>query len=186
MGEFLTGQLLVATPSLLDPNFARSVVLVLAHSEAGALGIILNRPLDDVRVADHLPAWSEHVTTPALCFAGGPVEPAAAIGIARIAASGPPAEGWNEAFDGLGTINLESPPAVLVEGLGDIRIFTGYAGWSPGQLEDEIKNEAWFTVAAEPADAFTADPSGLWRTVLRRQPHPLAMFAYFPDSPRVN
>lgn len=186
MGEFLTGKLLVATPSLVDPNFARTVVLLLAHSEDGAFGIVLNRPRVDVPIADHLPLWSEHVASPAVFFAGGPVEPEAAIGLARRGAQSPPAEGWSEAWDGIGTINLEVSPSTLIEALADVRLFTGYAGWGPGQLEQELESEAWFTVAAEPADAFSTDPSELWRSVLRRQPHPLAMFAYFPQSPRIN
>ncbi len=186
MDQSLTGRLLVATPSLVDPNFARSVVLILAHSGDGAFGIVINRPREDVLVADHMAQWSEHVAGPAVFFSGGPVEPSAAIALARRTAGISPREGWNEVSDRLGVLNLESPPGDVLDGIEHIRIFTGYAGWSPGQLEQEIEGEAWFTVAAEPGDPFCAIPEELWREVLRRQPGRLAMFAYFPDSPRSN
>lgn len=186
MGEFIAGRLLVATPSLVDPNFARTVVLILAHSDEGAFGIVINRPRIDFLVADHLAQWSEHVAGPAVFFSGGPVEPAAAIGLARGAVTAGPQDGWNEVCDGLGVINLESPPAVLLDRIERVRIFTGYAGWSPGQLEQEIEGEAWFNVAAEPGDPFCPTPERLWHDVLRRQAGRLAMFAYFPESPRNN
>jgi putative transcriptional regulator len=75
---------------------------------------------------------------------------------------------------------------VLVTGLGALRIFAGYAGWSPGQLQDEIDEGAWYVVEAETGDAFTNNPEDLWRTVLRRQTGDLALMATFPDDPTLN
>lgn len=182
----LTGRLLVATPSLTDPNFARTVVLLLAHGDQGAFGLVLNRPRDDAHVADHLPVWSEHVAAPAVLFSGGPVEPSAAIGLASIPGETFPADGWTEVIPQVGIVNLEEPPFDITTTLDHVRLFTGYAGWGAGQLENEVKEEAWFVVEPEVSDPFTEAPAELWRTVLRRQHGRLAMFAYYPETPGIN
>jgi putative transcriptional regulator len=180
------GRLLVATPALEDPNFARTVVLLLDHSEDGVLGVVLNRP-SEAEVAAALPEWGGLATDPDLVFVGGPVQPSAALGLAWC----PP--GLPEDSDGglrvlggsLGTLDLEEPSALPV-GCRGVRIFAGYAGWAAEQLQDEIAEGAWYVVDALPEDAVTPEPDTLWRRVLRRQPGPLAMVASFPPDPSLN
>ena len=104
MSESVRGRLLVATPTLEDPNFFRSVVLVLEHGEDGALGVVLNRP-SETAVGETLPGWNPLASNPGVVFVGGPVSPDAAIGVAR-AGSADQTEGWSPLFGHLGTVDL--------------------------------------------------------------------------------
>lgn len=186
----ITGQLLVAVPGVLeDPNFRRSVVLVLEHADdGGALGIVLNHPLD-TPVDDPFPGWQDVVCEPSTLFRGGPVAPSMVIAIGRPRPGAPPA-GWELVIDDgghrLGTVDLRRGAELLAPGIEQLRVFAGYAGWSPGQLEGEIDQGAWVVLEAEPWDPFTDDPAGLWRQVLRRQGGALARVAGFPDDPSTN
>jgi putative transcriptional regulator len=180
MADSLAGKLLVASPLLDDPNFHRSVVLVCAHDGNGALGLILNRPLE-VAVSDCLPGWEGPLSLPHIVYQGGPVEPSSAIGLGRSAL--PPADGWNPVTPELGLVDLDREGW---DGVDEIRIYAGYAGWSGEQLEGEIAGEAWFVVDSAPSDPFTPQPELLWQHVLRRQPGELRMFAFYPEDPRAN
>jgi putative transcriptional regulator len=183
--ERLVGQLLVATPSLDDPNFTRTVILVLQHDDDGALGVVVNRATP-VPVGDVLPTWSSLATAPPVLFQGGPVARNSALGLARVLdADGEPI-GWRRLDGPLGLVDLDTPTELVSGGLGDLRIFAGYAGWGSGQLEDEIDTGSWFVVDALPGDAFVADPTALWRSVLRRQSGELAYVSTFPDDPTMN
>ncbi|MEX1104298.1 MAG: YqgE/AlgH family protein, partial [Dehalococcoidia bacterium] len=143
MAELLAGKLLVATRALLDANFYRTVVLLLAHDENGAFGVVLNRPLEASAVGEHVPAWQEHVAAPASLFAGGPVEPARALGLASAAVHESP-DGWLPMAAGYGLLDLARSPDALDVVVERIRVFTGYAGWGAGQLEGEVAANGWF------------------------------------------
>ena len=177
-----TGKLLVATPKLTDPNFARTVILMIAHDDNGALGVVLNRPITQAPLADHVPAWAGLAAPPGVVFLGGPVEPVRALGIGRIG-GGAECPGWTRLDGQTGLVDLTREPADIDVAVREVRVFTGYAGWSAGQLDGEVQEDAWFVISAEPEDAFTADPATLWTTVLRRQSGKLAMFAHFPVIP---
>ena len=179
----LNGRLLVATPALGDPNFDRTIVLVLAHSDEGAVGVVLNRPTD-LEVDGAVPGWDQLAADPRVFFEGGPVAQAGVIALARVGA-GRAADGWVEVVDGVGTVDLNTD-ATLVGGVEEVRLFAGYAGWSAGQLEMEIEAGAWFIVDAEPGDALSPDPERLWSQVLRRQPGRLAMLSTFPADIELN
>jgi putative transcriptional regulator len=181
--EGLDGRLLVATPLLGDPNFERTVVLLLAHGGEGTVGLVLNRP-STTDVADPLPRWAALAAPPPVVFVGGPVAQRAAI---CLAAAGPPdaPEGWRALAGTVGTLDLGGDPA-QAEGVVGLRIFVGHAGWGGGQLEAEIAEGSWFVVDADPGDALTPEPAELWTEVLRRQPPALARFAHFPADPTMN
>jgi putative transcriptional regulator len=183
--ESLTGSLLVATPSLRDPNFERTVVLIVAHEDGGALGVVLNRPTE-VPVGDVLGGWSALAGEPAVVFEGGPVQPEAAICLARSRPGAEPGNGFNRVAGVIGTVDLSGDPDGLRAGVDDVRVFAGYAGWSPGQLEGEISSGSWFVFDALPADAFAARPDDLWAMVLRRQSGLLAAVAHYPSDPTAN
>jgi len=194
----LKGRLLVANPAMPDPNFHRTVVLLLAHQEDGALGVVLNRP-SELEVDSPLPRWERLVADPPVVFVGGPVAPGAAICLARVPdppftrrpGEDPPDApaglgGWVPLVGELGTLDLEGDPDELTIKVEAIRVFAGYAGWGPGQLEGEVDAGAWFVVSAEAADALAADPEALWKRVLRRQGGQLALVAAFPNDPNLN
>lgn len=184
----LTGRLLVATPALADPNFDRAVVLLLDHDEEGSLGVVLNRPTP-VGVGDILAAWAGLAGEPGVVFQGGPVSLDSALGVAVIP-GGASAEraplGWRRVHGAIGLVDLEAPPELLASALGSLRIFAGYAGWGPGQLENELGDGAWYVVESEPGDVSSPAPERLWREVLRRQRSELAMVATYPDDPSLN
>ncbi len=180
----LDGQLLVATPRLMDPNFARTVLLVLNHDEDGALGVVINRPLE-LLVAEVLPVWSDAVAQPRTVFSGGPVGRDSAIAVAVALGDGP-AAGFQPVAPGYGLIDLDGQPADVLPDLAGLRVFSGYAGWGPDQLESEIREGSWYVVAASPTDLVSSEPELLWRQVLRRQPGDLAYVSTFPDDPALN
>jgi putative transcriptional regulator len=181
----LSGRLLVASPTLTDANFRRTVILVLDHGDDGALGLVVNRPME-VDVSSVLPAWQPYTTAPGRLFQGGPVQLDSALGL--VAMPGATAEpiGVRLLIGSIGLVDLDAPPEVIVSGLAGLRIFAGYAGWSAGQLEGEIEEGAWYVVDSEPRDAFTDAPERLWREVLRRQRGKLAMISTYPDDPTQN
>ena len=188
------GRLLVATPNLGDPNFERTVVLILEHGDDGALGVVLNRP-SDLDLAEPLPEWARAAAHPPVVFIGGPVAPSAAVCLARVGAYGA-APGWEELLGPsgplsggrgpVGTLDLDSDPEEAIPRLDEIRVFAGYAGWGPGQLEGEIASGGWFVVDADPADPLSPAPENLWSAVLRRQRGALALFAGYPPDPTMN
>jgi putative transcriptional regulator len=184
VGARLVGRLLIATPMLRDPNFDRTVVMLLDHNGDGALGVVLNRP-SAMAVADPLPQWVDHVAEPAVVFVGGPVSPGSAICLAQ-ARDEVTRDGWQPLFAGLGTIDLSLGPSDLGGTIGDLRVFAGYAGWGPGQLEAEIDAGAWYVTRPRPGDALCAEPEALWRAVLRRQGGAIAALATYPKELSVN
>lgn len=182
--ENLKGKLLVAAPMMREPTFSRTVISVLEHSEDGALGVVINRP-GDASLLDVVPPVAELASQPAVLFAGGPVEPHAAIALG-VVASGAPAEGWRPVIPPVVTVDLDVDPVILAASLRELRVFAGYAGWSDGQLEGEIAQGAWYVVDSLPSDAFDAWPDRLWSAVLRRQPWPLSALATCPLDPTMN
>lgn len=184
MGSSLKGKLLVATPVIGDPNFERTVVLVLEHTDEGALGVVLNRP-SDVELLGPLPEWDRLAAHPSVVFVGGPVAREAVIALARVR-PGVASPAGMPVGDQIAAVDLNRDPEEVGTSVEAVRFFAGYAGWGPGQLEGEIEAGAWFVVEALPADTFAADPEHLWRRVLRRQGGTTAMFANFPEDPRYN
>jgi putative transcriptional regulator len=182
--EPATGSLLIAAPTMADPNFARTIVLLLDTGESGALGVVLNRPTE-LEVADVLEPWAELVASPSVLFQGGPVETDAALAVATVAADDDPV-GWRRVFGSTGLVDLDAPVEILASAVSAVRIFAGYAGWGAGQLEAEIEEGAWYVVPAEPHDPFLDDPDALWARVLRRQGGQLAMMATMPAEPGLN
>jgi putative transcriptional regulator len=183
--EHVTGKLLVATPHTGGSVFRRSVVLVLQHDDGGAQGVVLNRPLR-ASVSSVLPSWQEHVTDPPNVFQGGPVALDSALGLVTVLGDQRESMGIRLLFRGIGLVDLDIPPVVVMPEVAGLRIFAGYAGWSDGQLEQEISDGGWYVVESEARDAFTPDPETLWSDVLRRQRGNLAYVASLPEDPTMN
>jgi len=185
VAESLAGKLLIASLRITEPTFFRTVVLMCAHDDNGALGVVINRPLKHESVALHLPQFLPLVREPECVFNGGPVETNSALALARWK-PGVPTPTPNAVVGRVGLLDLGKPIDEVQDAVDEVRLFAGYAGWSGGQLEGELQEESWFVVDATPADAFTREPETLWRDVLRRQPGKLAMFAFAPRDPGVN
>jgi putative transcriptional regulator len=181
----LLGSLLVATPSLADPSFERTVVLLVAHEPGGAMGVVLNRATE-VPVSEVLGEWGTLAREPAVLFEGGPVQPESAICVARVRRGTDQPPGFQPFFGQLGTVDLGGEPDGVQERVDGLRVFAGYAGWAPGQLESEIESGSWFTFEALPGDAFMTRPDDLWAMVLRRQGGMIAAVAHYPPDPTLN
>ena len=177
------GRLLLAGPNLRDPNFFRTVVLMLDHDAAGALGVVLNRPTD-YPIVSALPQWAAAVCEPDVVFVGGPVAPENAIALAQLRSGHAEPEAWNRVAGDIGIVNLEASGPIRE--LTNLRIFAGYAGWAPGQLEGELDANAWIVLDSTTGDISTSMPQALWEDVLKRQPGSLAMLAEYPDEPAWN
>jgi putative transcriptional regulator len=178
----LSGRLLVATHHLTDLKFQHAVVLVLAHDAAeGAAGIVLNRP-SGAEPPERLEAWRPLAATPAVMFTGGPVSRDTLIGIA-VANTGHRPTGWQPVHGRLGVVDLHADAALAKTALAGMRLFSGYARWEAGQLEDEIAAGEWFVVTPRPGDALTVAPGHLWRAVLARQG---GLFTTVPLDPNLN
>ena len=180
--ESLRGQLLVAGPDLLDPNFRRSVLLVGEHGDEGAMGVILNRP-SPVSVADAVPPLADLVDDTDLVHVGGPVQPQAIVVLGDFR---DPDEAAALVLGSIGFLPAEIESAADVGSLDRARVFAGYAGWGPGQLESEIAEESWIIEQALPEDVFTEDPDDLWSAVLRRKGGAFAVLAQMPPDPSSN
>jgi putative transcriptional regulator len=179
--ESLTGQLLVAGASLWDPNFRRAVVLIGHHDEGGAVGVVLNRA-SEVPVVEAVPALADLVAPGAPLFIGGPVRPEAAVVVADFEH---PERAEILAFGSIGFL----PEETSIEEIGGIRrarVFSGFAGWSPGQLEGELGEDSWIVEPALPDDVFTDDPERLWGDVLRRKGKDYELLRLMPVDPSLN
>ena len=183
MTDVRAGMLLVASPALVDPNFYRSVVLLLDHGPDGAVGLILDRPLD-LPAADYVSTWTDVLAPPHRIFEGGPVQRETALGLThrpRTEAS----DTWHPVLGCVGLVDISLSPEEI-GGVDEARVFSGYAGWGEGQLEMELAVGSWIPVAATVDDAFDPVPTTLWRRVLKRQGGEVARYATYPDDPRTN
>ena len=179
--EPLTGKLLLSNASLFDPNFRRTVVLIGHHDDEGAVGVVLNRPLG-VPVDAAVPPLSDLVDMGDELFEGGPVQPDGAVVVAEFA---DPSRATVVAFGAVGFL----PEEMDLDDRADIlraRIFAGYSGWGPGQLEAELAEDAWLCTQATEADVFTAEPDHLWEHVVRRLGPGYAMLRTMPLDPSAN
>jgi putative transcriptional regulator len=166
--EPIRGRLLIASPSLEDPNFTRTVLLLLAHSHEGALGIVLNRP-SPAAVDEILPQWHPYAFPPARVFRGGPVSVSSAICLAVPSPTATsPVEGVDETVAGLVSVDLDREPDAISAAIAGLRVFSGYAGWSAGQLEAEIERGGWILADPVAGELLTDDPDTLWARILQR------------------
>ena len=158
--DSLRGKLLLASPTMTDPNFARSVILIAEHTEEGAMGLVLNRPAETT-VAESAVIVLAEFDRPEL--AGAIVE------------------------DDLGFIGADADEPEQLEGaVRRARVFAGHAGWGPGQLEDELAEDAWIVEPPRREEVFTDAPEDLWAAVLRRKGRRYALLSTMPPDPSLN
>jgi len=177
----LRGQLLISAPTLWDPNFRRTVVLVGAHDGDGAVGVVLNR-VTELAVVDAAPPLADLVPDGEPLFVGGPVRPEGAVVLADLEH---PERVEVVAFASIGFL----PEVVDREALGRIRrarVFAGHTGWGPGQLDAELEEGSWLLEPAIPDDVFHPDPGRLWEDVLQRKGKGFEILRLMPDDPSTN
>jgi len=179
--ESLKGYLLIAGPSLVDPNFWRAVVLVGEHSEEGALGVILNRA-SEATIDEAVPELAVLVDGLGPVHVGGPVQPSAIVVLADFVE---PERAGSLVLDSVGFLPAEVDPDELGE-LRRARVYAGYAGWGPGQLDGELEEGSWIVEPALPEDVFTTEPDALWSDVLKRKGGPFGVLALMPPDPSMN
>ena len=180
--ESLRGKLLIAPPALLDPNFRRTVVLIAAHDEEGALGLVLNRPLETPldEIAPVLSALAEPGST---LHCGGPVAPDSAVVLADFR------DPTLAALTIFGTVGFPSPDCdldALATGARRARVFAGHSGWGPGQLDGEMLDDGWIIGQLAPDELWQPDSASLWATALRRKGGSYALLARMPEDVSVN
>jgi putative transcriptional regulator len=180
--ESARGKLLIAGPTLLDPNFWRTVVLVVEHTDEGALGLVLNRP-SEATVSQTVPELEALLDGDDLVFLGGPVGESSVIVLGRFE---DPDEAALLAFADVGVLGSGYAEADPVGGLREGRAFVGHAGWGPGQLDGELERGDWIVEPARLDDAFSPDPSTLWAAVLTRKGGSYALIARMPADPSMN
>ncbi len=182
MEESLSGQLLLASPALQDPNFRRTVVLIGAHSEDGAMGVVLNRP-SRVTVGEAVPQLEPAVDDLDAVYLGGPVQPDSIVMLGEFLDPSP------AGLLVLGRIGFPAPEASIEElaaATARRRVYAGYAGWGEGQLDAELEQGDWIPHPAQPDDVFTESPEDLWAEVLERKGGSYALLARMPLDPSVN
>jgi putative transcriptional regulator len=177
----LRGQLLISAGGLFDANFRQTVVLIGSHDARGAVGVIINRPLE-VTVHDAIPTLSALVRSGDALYEGGPVETDQAVvlidAIDDKLLDVP-------VFGSVGFVTGDVPSEVAAV-VRRARVFLGHAGWGPGQLEDELDAGAWIVEPALAEDVFTTEPRTLWRRLLQRKGPPFDAAARIPFDPRTN
>ena len=178
--ESLAGKLLISSPSLVDPNFRRTVVLMTHHDEEGAVGLVLSRP-SELQIADAVPDLGDLPYADDVVYVGGPVQPEAVVVLVELD------EPREDAELIVGRVAY-MPPGIDTWELGAsrARVFAGYSGWGPGQLESELAETAWIVARAEAEDVFAPDPDELWRTVLQRKGGMYSLIATMPYDPSRN
>jgi putative transcriptional regulator len=183
MASSLRGQLILASPILRDPNFARTVVLIAEHTDEGAMGLVLNRPANST-VGEAVPDLSWLAGEDEPVFVGGPVAETAVIVLAEF--NHPELAGAIVESD-LGFIGAEADHPDRLDGaIRRARVFAGHAGWGPGQLESELAEDAWIVEPPLRDEIFTDDPADLWAAVLRRKGDRYALLATMPLDPSLN
>ncbi len=176
-----TGSLLIASPGMHDVTFDRTVVFVIEHDDGGSMGLVLNRP-SDMLVSDALPDFGA-VADPDRLFVGGPVEQGTALVLAE--PLDPASPDMHFMHEGIGLLDLatERDPVVHLE---RARVFSGYAGWGPRQLETELRGGAWIIGRCEPEDLWAFEWQNLWTKVLARQGAMVEFLADYPEQPWLN
>lgn len=177
------GSLLVSATDLTEPTFRRTVVYIVEHTDSGSFGVVLNR-LSDTTVAAMLPQWSRLAADPKVLFVGGPVHRSSALclGALRAGTQVDEVPGIRHVAGRVVMVDLDAEPDHVGRYVEGIRIFAGYAGWSAGQLDGELRNDDWMVLSALPHDVVTVPHPDMWARVLRRQPLPLALLATHPHE----
>lgn len=183
----VAGTLLVSAPDMPDPNFRRTLVYMVEHDFGGSLGVVLTRP-SETDVRSILPAWGPMCAAPEVFYVGGPVKPDTGIALV-VLRSGVDGDDYSclQRIDGrVHVVDLDGDPDELRDVVEGMRVFVGYTGWAPGQLQGELDQGDWYVAAGLPGDLLAPARADLWGDVLRRQEMPLPLYATYTFDPSGN
>lgn len=180
--DSLKGQLLLASPSLYDPNFRRSVILITEHNEEGAAGLVLNRP-SEATVGETVPDLATLAGGEEPVYVGGPVQQEAVLVLAEF---DDPDDAATLVLGDIGFVPADSDFELLSDSTRRARVFAGYAGWGAGQLEAELEEDSWLVESVDGLDLFAAADVDLYAAVLRRKGGSYRVLALLPEDPRMN
>ena len=185
--EPMAGSLLIAAPDMPDPNFSRAIVYLIEHDHTGSLGVVITRH-SQTEVASILPAWGDVCASPAVFHIGGPVKPDTGIALAVLAAGadGSYDVGLQQIEGRVHVVDLDSDPAQLRDRCDGMRVFVGYTGWAPGQLQGELDRGDWYVAPSLPTDLLAPAHVDVWGEVLRRQDMPLPLYATYTGDGELN
>ncbi|MFT4042465.1 MAG: YqgE/AlgH family protein [Gordonia sp. (in: high G+C Gram-positive bacteria)] len=175
------GTLLIASTDLYESMFARTVIYIIEHNDAGSLGVILNR-MSQTAVHNLLPRWTDLAASPQALFIGGPVKQDAALCLG-VVGHGVDIEEYPALRPVAGRVvlvDLDEDPEKLRGVLDGVRVFAGYSGWGIGQLDAELHQDSWLLASALPRDLLAPPAVDVWADVVRRQPWPLPLLATYP------
>ena len=179
------GIFLVAAPSLRDPNFRQTVVLLCEHGPEGALGVVVNRPTA-VNLAEALPQIPVMESQRHVLYSGGPVQTNQVMLLYRLDQV---PDNSHHVFDGVclgGDVDVVERILTAAPSQDAFRAYLGYSGWGPGQLESEMKTGSWITLPADPAMVFEKDPARVWPEILQSLGEPYRHYADMPFDPSFN
>jgi len=181
--QFLRGQLLLDSGQLRGSFFQRTVVLICQHDAEGAFGLVLNRGTGS-NVGEMIVADLPDSIKGCPLYLGGPVQPSALSFLQSDSfipdANVMPNLSLGHSLDSLVDLGESFSPT------RKIKLFAGYAGWSPGQLEDEMKRKAWLTHPASLELVFDTDPAQLWQNILRQKGWKYRLLAQMPEDLSLN
>lgn len=180
-GRVRPGTLLIASTDLIEPTFARTVIYIMEHNDAGSLGVVLNR-MSQTAVHNLLPQWTDLSASPRALFVGGPVKQDAALclGVVKLGADISGYEALRPVDGRVVLVDLDADPTELADVLEGVRVFAGYSGWGEGQLDAELQQDSWLLASALAGDLLAPTTTDLWGSVLRRQPWPTPLLATHP------
>lgn len=180
-GRVRPGTLLIASTDLIEPTFARTVIYIMEHNDAGSLGVVLNR-MSQTAVHNLLPQWADLSASPRALFVGGPVKQDAALclGVVKLGADISGYEALRPVDGRVVLVDLDGDPTELADVLDGVRVFAGYSGWGERQLDAELEQNSWLLASALAKDLLAPTTTDLWGSVLRRQPWPTPLLATHP------
>jgi putative transcriptional regulator len=183
----VAGSLLIAAPDMTDPNFQRAIVYMIEHDHSGSLGVVISRR-SETAVRDILPAWAPLCAPSADFYIGGPVKPDTGIAlvVARSGVDVSDRAGLQRIDGRVHVVDLDSDPDELADEVEGMRVFVGYTGWAPGQLQGELDRGDWYVAPSLPSDLLAPARVDVWGAVLRRQEMPLPLYATFVTDGDVN
>ena len=183
----VAGSLLIAAPDMPDPNFQRAIIYMIEHDHSGSLGVVITRP-SETEVESILPAWAEICAPPSVFHIGGPVKPDTGIALVVLGSGvdGDRFVGLQQIEGRVHVVDLDSDPDLLRDHVEGMRVFVGYTGWAPGQLQDELDRGDWYVAPSLPTDLLAPTHVDVWGEVLRRQDMPLPLYATYTGDGELN